>query len=56
MFLGLLYGTWFVLGGFIMYVGAAIFYANAGHYAYTIIWGAYAVANIGLALASEGYK
>jgi hypothetical protein len=56
MLFGLLYGTWFVIGGFILYVGALVFYANAGHYAQALIWGGYAIGNIGLILVAEGFK
>lgn len=56
MIFGILYGTWFIIAAFGLYVGAAIFYASAGHWAAALIWSAYATANIGLALLAQGFK
>jgi hypothetical protein len=52
----MLFGTWVVLGGTLLYIFAAGTYAFQAHYAWALVYSAYALANMGLVLAAEGFK
>lgn len=45
-----------VLGGFILYVIAAVSFLFKGNLPWALVWGAYAVANLGLIWASIDNK
>jgi hypothetical protein len=56
MFLGLYYGTWFIIGGMGWYLGAAFFFWYGSHPTQAGLWMSYAMANIFLAMLAQGFK
>ena len=51
----MLFGTWIVLLGMVLYLVAAVSYAIQHHWTWALIYTAYALANVGLAFAAEGF-